>query len=75
MDYYNCNGVLLTGANDYFTGSGVTVSDKAGIGSNEFALINNDCNFNVEQINRTYPGTCHIVRLETDDTGMFVLKK
>ena len=63
------------GANEYFTGSGVTVSDRAGIGSNEFALTNNDCKFNVEQINRTYPGTCHIVRLETDDTGMFILKK
>lgn len=63
------------GANEYFTGSGVTVSDRAGIGSNEFALTNNDCKFNVEQINKTYPGTCHIVRLETDDTGLFILKK
>lgn len=63
------------GASEYFSGAGVTVSDKAGIGSNEFALINNDCNFNVEQINNSYPGTCHIVRLETNDTGMFVLKK
>ena len=63
------------GASEYFTGSGVTFSDKAGIGSTEFALINNDCKFNVEQINKSYPGTCHIVRLETDDTGMFVLKK
>ena len=51
------------------------MSDKAGIGSTEFAFINNDCKFNVEQINKKYPGTCHIVRLETDDTGMFILKK
>lgn len=42
------------GAKQYFTGSGVTVSDKDGIGSTEFTFINNDCKFNVEQIDKKY---------------------